>query len=1387
MSFIAAQSEATKPYLPVLIERLTIRTFSDSLSEFALAEGQGKADGLRSALGTSQMMDENGRSLLRAKVVFRSFEDHISSSDTVNLRQPYSHLVWKPDIDRLDQSTVREMFPNGSNNPICHEYIYQLEELSNLFVFDALERLPENFDPTRLLSHMQGFHLWLNKLKKALRENQASKMSSAERRERIQQILDFLTDEVPEAALLVRLNENLPGILQGKMDPLEVIKSSSLLDTVYEDGFTLKAITPQLQQVVKLIAHKEPRLRILEFGATTCGMTASVMTALQGRSRHPVYVDYTFTASTSSSLDKARDIFKDYKNMGFRILDIEKELIQQGFEESSYDIVFMSTVFDASLDIANSLGKCRKLLKPEGKLVIVSNTTLRLQTRLILGTIPDYWQWKDDSGAFNPHVSERVWESHLIKAGFSGVDLILHDYDRPDTTVSVIVSTMKKQGVVTNGVAHPTAIDNGALWLIYRHNPHPLLAEIKKLAEEKSLQTKTIPLYSSPDIPKGSRVIMMADLEGDLLSAMDKTEMSNLGTLFTSLSSAIWLTNGGLLNSKDPEKSMIFGMAKSIMKAQPSFTLCCIDFEPEDKGHSRLADIVIQQEFNLRQAPNDIVDTELIVRNGVIYISRFIADDIENANFSRQTQIVPEKIPVGGRKLSLDFQKVGQVGSFYFKEELPGKTEILDDEVHIAIRAYALTKTEASILKVQLDSSTFSHECVGKVTGIGSKVTRVKLGQQVLCLAAGKFSSTFITTEDLCIPLRPDKNVEEVLGLILPYCTARKMLLSSASRKTVLVHMKPEILVVEVVLQAREQQSTIFATYTTESEKNYLQKNCAIPERYLICASSASFIDDIHEATGETTIDTVIASSDSRSLEKIWSCLGANGNFVLLTEAGIPDLSLFDPSVFIRGVTISSVNFLEMVRTKSPELKDLMQSAFSSFETRRLANPPPLVVFDMSDLEAAVQKASDPTHFGRVILKQSPKSIVPIQAVQQPLKFNPEASYLLVGGLGGLGRSLTTWMTSRGARHFIFLSRSGSSKPSAQALLSDLHAFSKTVPEPMSIQVIRGDVSIRADVDRAITAASKDYPVKGVIQAAMVTTASLFENMSLDEWNTMIRPKVHGTRNLHEALLGHEPLDFFVLTSSLLGVLGASTQTYYAAANAYLDSFARHRWSLGLQATSIALGGILGVGHVEENPDVESALGRNGLEGIPESEFLKMMECAMRKKTFAPSRCGDGWDDAARAHLVTGLEPSLISKAARQWIEDPRLRHVSLAIQQQARAAAGGEDFKPNNSAPLISTAALLHQARSDPNPNALKSLIRTLVLAKFSSLVHIPVEKLEDGGLGKPLAEFGMDSMITAELRTWGWRELRSDVPFMKLLGGGLSVGALVEVFFKGMGRVGG
>jgi len=287
--------------------------------------------------------------------------------------------------------------------------------------------------------------------------------------------------------------------------------------------------------------------------------------------------------------------------------------------------------------------------------------------------------------------------------------------------------------------------------------------------------------------------------------------------------------------------------------------------------------------------------------------------------------------------------------------------------------------------------------------------------------------------------------------------------------------------------------------------------------------------------------------------------------------------------------------------------------------------------------------------------------------------------------------------------------------------------------------------------------------------------------MTTESFNAVLRPKVQGTINLHEALI-HEPLDFFVMTSSTLGLKGSATQSHYAAGNAFMDSMARHRWSLGLQATSLALGLVREIGHVKDDPGMEESMLQNGLYGISEAEYLLMMELACQPRVSgASNKPLSKWDRYAGAHIVTGLEASRMDFSS--FLSNSSLlgdRRFSCMNMNSPNSHNGSIKSSKKSGAGSILTAAW--KTGGEP---AMKIAVKDIVLSQFSKLVLVEITKLQDG-LSRPLTDFGMDSMITSEIRAIAWNEFGADIPFMKVLEKGLQLGELIDLIWEKMNKPG-
>ena len=720
LSFIAAhkgeQRTLVKPYLPVTIEQLTVWDYKTprSVSD-AIVHGSGRRQGLRSLHSKLSMIDENGNAILTARLKFLSLENSFGKADEKKARQPYTRLIWKPDFDRLTSHKANELFHTGADNRVYRRNFRMLEEISALSILDSLERLPEDLDSERMPGHLAKFLNWMTAQSQTLRTDPISKVATSERQSRITEIAQEVGKEVPEALMVAKLNSRMPDIINGSVGPLDVMVEDGLLNLIYEEGFGSKGASTQLEKAMELISHKEPRLKVLELGAGTGGATRPVLRILQGMSTQPKYALYTFTDVSTAFLATAQDNFEQYRHMEFSILNIEQDPQVQGFEIGTYDIVLASNVIHATSNVVKSLENCRKLLKPKGKLIIQETTKDILMGGYMLGTLPGYWLGAQDGRQSSPFITKQGWNTRLLKAGFSGNDIALNDYPEPDDCTSVIISsnsTSKEavNGAVINGSIngvtgpeHPTTngTDHGApkitkddqsVWLIYRNNPHPLVAEIERSYDAVHVPNRTVPLSQvESQIPKGARTIMCAELEAPLLSQMTETDMTSLQKFTLLASSAVWLTAGGILTPASPEHSLVFGLSKSIMTEQPSFALSTYDIDPTDRNYARSAKTIVDHEIRLYENPDEQLDTELVEKDGVVHISRYITDDVQNEEFQRQFDVspLPSKWKPG---LELDFAKVGQVGTFFFKEKINTPAEVPDGHVTLECKAFAVDK-----------------------------------------------------------------------------------------------------------------------------------------------------------------------------------------------------------------------------------------------------------------------------------------------------------------------------------------------------------------------------------------------------------------------------------------------------------------------------------------------------------------------------------------------------------------------------------------------------------------------------------------------------------------------------------------------------------------------
>lgn len=428
----------------------------------------------------------------------------------------------------------------------------------------------------------------------------------------------------------------------------------------------------------------------------------------------------------------------------------------------------------------------------------------------------------------------------------------------------------------------------------------------------------------------------------------------------------------------------------------------------------------------------------------------------------------------------------------------------------------------------------------------------------------------------------------------------------------------------------------------------------------------------------------------------------------------------------------------------------VFHDCFTLIQQGVLRAPAPVVVYPVGQVGDAFRTMQQGKHRGKLVLSFAGDDDGKVEApvlrkAEDSLKLDPDATYLFVGGLGGLGRSLAKAFVASGARNIAFLSRSGDTTPQAATVVAELSAS-----PGVRVKAYRGDVSDQSSFLAAMSQCSQDLPpIKGVIQMAMVLRDVVFEKMSYADWTVPLRPKVQGTWNLHTyfSSASRPPLDFLILCSSISGIHGNPGQAQYAAGNTYQDALAHHRTSHNqLPAVAVNLGIMRDVGVLAETGTTGNfALWEHAL-GIREPAFHALMKSLINQQLRG----------TCPAQVTTGLGTADIMAAhglARpDYFADPRFG--PLAVANVAAGAAAGEGQGGGES-----VAAKLGKAASKEQAG---EIITEALVQKTADILQMPASEVNPS---RPLYRYGVDSLVALEVRNWISRELKANMALLEIL----------------------
>ena len=783
----------------------------------------------------------------------------------------------------------------------------------------------------------------------------------------------------------------------------------------------------------------------------------------------------------------------------------------------------------------------------------------------------------------------------------------------------------------------------------------------------------------------------------------------------------LWLVTRGaqaLGGDVSVSQSPLLGLGRVISLEHPELRCAQVDLDParlEGEASALLEEIL-----------GDEAEQEVARRGGERRVARIVHRLPQRAARERVE-------PAGGRPFRLEIDEPGVLDHLMLRST--ERRAPSPGEVEIAVETAGLNFLDVLLALGVMPNDVpgepdgpmvFGGECAGRIVAVGEGASGLAVGQPVLALTRGAFASHVTTPAALVVPRPAGLSAPEAAAFPIAYLTAWYAL-SKVARlqqgERVLIHAATGGVGLAAVQWAQHVGAEVYATAGSPEKRAHLE---SLGVRHVSDSRSDRFVSDVLAWTGGEGVDVVLNSLSGELIAKSFDLLRSHGRFV---ELGKRDYYADNPlglRPFLRNLSFSLVDLRGMLIERPAQVRALFEELLGLIASG-VFTPPLVETFPISRAADAFRKMAQAQHMGKLVVTLDEPEVEIHVPVESKVAIRREGSYLVTGGLGGLGLSVAGWLADQGAGHLVLVGRTGAASAEQKAAVAAIEARGARVT------VAKVDVADRDQMARVLDdVAASGIPLRGVIHTAGLLDDGLLVQQTSARFRKVMAPKIDGALHLH-TLTRSLPLDFFVLYASAAGLFGSPGQGNYAAANAFLDALAHHRRAEGLPALSIDWGAFSEVGLAAAQANRGERLVSRGAQSMTPAEGLTAL---------------------ARL-LESGTTQAAVSPFdAQQWMDSYPAFASSAMFSRLLAEPPAGVLHAPGEKSFLERLAAA--------EPGARTALVQEFLRGEVSRVLRIPEGKLD---MDAQLTGLGMDSLMGLELKHRLKRGAAVDVPMARLL----------------------
>ncbi|GKZ24039.1 type I Iterative Polyketide synthase (PKS) [Aspergillus brasiliensis] len=1119
-----------------------------------------------------------------------------------------SQIRWIPDVEMIAPDALLRS-DQGSRQDQLWQDANRLCELS---ILEASDRFREI---TAVEDHLIKWQRWVttqaNRLRQrddAVQPESEAGNSNQSRQETMSQItLKYVNAGDDDYRSIVfecisQITDHCSRIALGEVSALDVLEVEGRLER-YNKWMQSQC---DWSHFLSLWGHSHPTTRVLEIGSGTGSATEVVLRSLQSSDGVRQYSQYTITEGSEEFLHALQQKFQKQEAIEYALLDISTDPEAQGFDLQSYDLIIASNLHTIPR-LASALEHIRKLLAPQGRLLLHElYPEPSLMTEYLMGSLIQWSSVEDFRPNSKPYLSPEEWDIELRNAGFIGNEAMAYDVPPPHQTYFTVLTHVLDPRAQAETHHTVTILTTDST-----DTPGPWENEVASRFRQEGCLVNWTTLRGTP--PTDGWIISLLDLDGPYLDDIPEDRYLALKSFLMAAdqSHIIWVTNTSQMACVDPRFGLIHGLTRALRhEAAVGISLFETDCYTQEAAGA-LFQVVDKLQRERQYADLATGESEFSFFQGTIHVGR--------CHWMSSACISPAPQTPSPRRL--DMETLGLIDTIKWVATDDSPEELAAGHVEVDVHYVGLNFRDVLVgMGVFGSVDELGLEGSGLVRRVASDVQDLQPGDRVLVLASGAFGTRGVVDATYCFKVPAGAPLQDAAALGTVYMTA--------------IHCLCHL--------ARVRKGDVYATVGNEEKVAYLVNEFGIPRNHIFGSRNSDFLPNLMAETQGRGVDIVLNSLVGKLLHTSWECVAPFGRFVEIGKRDFLGHGQLAMAPFIQNRSYFGFDLFQLAKEKSPEYY-LAKQSFEDWYARGYIKPiRPATIYDAAKVTDAFRYMQQGTHMGKILIRMplDPMELAPTSL--PPVRFSPNKSYLLVGGLGGVGRSVSLWMVQRGARHLVVLSRSAGTSDADRAVIMDLQA------QGCHVICVTGSVAVAADVESAIARCPR--PLAGVLQMSALLKDKTFPNLTYDDWTSCLATKVQGTWNLHHATLTRAPLDWFILFSSIVGVCGNSGQANYAAANTFLDSFTRYRRHLGLPSATIALGAVKdGGGLVSRDPKVLQMMQAASVRLLTEEELLEGLELAIRQ-------CNSQSPSPSSSQGATTSDTCIIGLGNTRPTSDPTVR-----------------------------------------------------------------------------------------------------------------------------------